>query len=427
MKRKVSATTRLLHDLFTQYPSTFRAFCELVNNSIQANAKRINITIDYASEGEMFPTAVTKIVVRDDGHGVHVNQIQERLLDFGDSTKKGGKGVGRFGALQMGSSVEIETVGYDQDDRTYSKVILPFQEQHIKSVRKVEDLVIDKEETVLKGKNHKTYYQVTITSIYDPIVTGKNLKRKISEKLLKDKIFNAIFERYPLVIFEKEIIFTINGKALNAKDFIEGEPEKIRTVYTDKKGTEHKLFFSYIKLKRVIGEIKVFLTTKNASVDSIVGSFAFEADWLDPNTGGWFIYIHSELLQMDLYRNADLEEMDDEGAAFRKFIKTQLTDFFKTRNKKYEEFVEKLQKDSAYPYKEEDRATSKSKVVLFEKLAYLVEEKYNLIKGKVKLREIIYPLIDRTLLTGELDRILQSILKLDSKHVQKFNVVINRS
>ena len=171
----------------------------------------------------------------------------------------------------------------------------------------------------------------------------------------------------------------------------------------------------------------MFLTTKNAGVDSIVGSFEFEADWLDPHIGGWFIYIHSESLATDLYRNADLEEMDEEGAAFRKFIKIRLTDFFKSRNKKYDEFVEKLQKDSAYPYKEQERATSKSQVVLFEKLAYLVEEKYNLIKKKVKLREIIYPLIDRTILSGELDKILKDILKLESKHVEKFNVVLNRS
>jgi hypothetical protein len=427
MQRKVSATTRLLHELFTQYPSTFRAFCELINNSIQARAKHIYITIDYAQEGEMFPTAVTRIVVRDDGHGVHVNEIQNRLLDFGDSTKKGGKGVGRFAALQIGCSIEIETVGYDRDDKTYSKVKLPFQEQQIKSVRKVEELIIDTEETILKGKNHKTYYEVTITSIYDPIVTGKNLKRKISEKLLKDKIFTSIFERYPLAIFAKDIIFTINGKVLDSDNYVDGEPERKRTLYTDKKGDDHELYFTYIKLKGAIEEIKVFLTTKNVGVDTIVASFAFEADWLDPHTGGWFIYIHSESLATDLYRNVDLEEMDEEGDAFRKFIKARLTDFFKSRNKKYDEFVEKLQQDSAYPYKKQERATSLSQVVLFEKLAYLVEEKYNLIKKKNKLREIIYPLIDRTILSGELDRILQDILKLDSKRVQKFNVVLNRS
>ena len=93
MKRKVSATTRLLHDLFTQYQSTFLAFCELINNSIQAEAKNISISIDYAGDRELSATQIKKIVIKDDGIGVHQNNIQDRLMDFGDSSKKGGKGI----------------------------------------------------------------------------------------------------------------------------------------------------------------------------------------------------------------------------------------------------------------------------------------------------------------------------------------------
>src|ERR1700748_2773064 len=121
MKRKVSATTRLLHDLFTQYPSTFLAFCELINNSIQAQAKNINIIIDYPSPDEISNTAIRKIEIKDDGIGVHQNYIQDKLLDFGDSTKKGGKGIGRFAALQIGSKVTLETIGFDNVNNSFSK------------------------------------------------------------------------------------------------------------------------------------------------------------------------------------------------------------------------------------------------------------------------------------------------------------------
>jgi hypothetical protein len=424
MKRKVSATTRLLHDLFTQYQSTFLAFCELINNSIQADAKNIDITIEYANDSEFSATAIKKIIILDDGIGVHQNFIQERLLDFGDSSKKGGKGIGRFAALQIGSNVEIETIGLDIG--TYSKATIPFSEQYIKSVRKIEDLEIDTDESILKGK-HKTFYKVTVNNIYDPVVTGKNQKRKISEKLLREHIFNSIFERYPIIIFNKTIKFKINKSLLNPTDFIQGEPEKIASSFIDKKGREHSLLFTYIQLKSTIEEIKVFLTTKNAGIDTIVGGFEFNADWLSPKTKGWFVYIHSEALETDLYRNLDLDGLDDNVHEFKAFIKDKLNHFFKGKNKQYEDFVQKLKKDNYYPYKETSETTSKSKIAFFDKVAYLVEERYNLFTVNKTLREIIYPLIDRTITTGELDKILQKILRLDNNHVKKFNELLDRS
>jgi hypothetical protein len=426
MKRKVSATTRLLHDLFTQYQSTFLAFCELITNSIQADAKNIDITINYAADKELSPTLIKNIIVKDDGIGVHQNNIQDRLMDFGDSSKKGGKGIGRFAALQIGSNVEIETIGFDSESSTFSKVKIPFSEQYFKSVKKIEDLEIDTDESVLTG-NHKTYYKVSIDNIYDPLITGKNQKRKISERLLKDNIHNAIFERYPIVIFNKSIKFKINGVLLKPEDFIQGKPEKVAASFRDKKGKEHTLLFTYIQLKSTIDEIRVFLTTKNAGVDTIVSGFQYDADWLGPKSKGWFVYIHSDVLETDLYRNLDIDGLDDNIHYFKSFIKDKLNHFFKGKNKEYEDFLAKLKKDNYYPYKEVSNATSKSKVVLFDKVAYLVEERYNLFTTNKQLREIIYPLIDRTITTGELDKILQKILRLDSKHVKKFNDLLERA
>jgi hypothetical protein len=426
MKRKVSATTRLLHDLFTQYQSTFLAFCELINNSIQAEAKNIDITIEYPSESELSATAIKKIIIKDDGVGVHESCIQERILDFGDSSKRGGKGIGRFAALQIGSNVKIETIGFNQASNTYSKSFIPFSEQYIKSVKKIEDLEIETEETILKG-DHKTYYQVTIDQIYDIAVTGKNQKRKISERLLKDNIENAIFERYPIIIFNKSIRFKVNGTVLKPEHFIEGAPNKQTVTFKDKKGKEHQLFFTYIKLKSTIDEIRVFLTSKNAGIDTIVSGFQFEADWLSPNNQGWFVYIHSDVLDTDLYRNLDIDTMDDNIHHFKAFIKDQLNHFFKAKNKEYEDFLSKLKKDTYYPYKDASNATSKAKVVLFEKVAYLVEERYNLFTINKQLREIIYPLIDRTITTGELDKVLKKILHLDSKYTKKFSDLLDKA
>jgi hypothetical protein len=426
MKRRFSASSRLINELFTQYQSTFLAFCELINNSIQADAKRIDIQIEYAKESEMSPTMIKKIVVKDDGFGVHQKVIDKKLLDIGDSDKKGGKGIGRFSALQIGGKVTIETVGYDDSIDNYSKVIIPLTEETFKATSKINDLEIDTKESILNGK-HNTYYKVTIENLYEANITNRNPKRKISEKLFKGNIANSIFERYPIPILSKTVRFTINSKFIDPNDFVINKPERIAIDFNDKKGSVHKVYFTFINLTPHFERIKIFLTTKNAGIDNIVSGFEYDAEWLSPKIGSWFVYIYTDTLSTDMYRNLDLDGMDESVSAFKTFIKEKLNIFFKEKNKVFDNFTQKLKNDDYYPYKEKDKITSKSKVVLFDKLAFLVEEKYNLINGNNRLRELVYPLIDRTITSGELDNILRQILRLENKYVKKFNELLEKS
>ena len=300
MKRRFSASSRLINELFTQYQSTFLAFCELINNSIQADAKEIKIHIDYTKDSEvMTPTVIKKIVIKDDGFGVHQKDIDKKLLDIGDSDKKGGKGIGRFAALQIGGKVNIETVGYNDAGNNYTKVIIPLTEQTFRAKSKINELEIDTKESVLTGK-HKTYYQVTIENFYDSAITGKNQKRKVSEKLLKKNIANSIFERYPIPIFNKSVRFIINSKYIDPNDFVVGVPGKIVIDFNDKKGTTHKVYFTFFNLTSHFERIKVFLTAKNAGLENIVGGFEYDAEWLSPKIGSWFVYIYTDTLSTDI-------------------------------------------------------------------------------------------------------------------------------
>jgi len=71
MKRKFTTNSRLVNELFANYISTFAAFCELINNSIQAKAKNIWINIDYTPESEVLnPLVIKGISIKDDGTGV---------------------------------------------------------------------------------------------------------------------------------------------------------------------------------------------------------------------------------------------------------------------------------------------------------------------------------------------------------------------
>jgi hypothetical protein len=142
----------------------------------------------------------------------------------------------------------------------------------------VSDIDIDSQEQILKGKDHKTYYQVSITEFYDSVVTDKEHKKKLIDKFLKQNIADAIFEKYPLKIFNNEITFFINGKKIEPNQFIIDKPiPKIHT-FMDLKGVEHKVLFNFIQIKKV-DKIKVFLTTNNAGIQTIANGFEFDSTY----------------------------------------------------------------------------------------------------------------------------------------------------
>lgn len=418
MHRKLTTNSRLVNELFANYISTFTAFCELINNSIHAKSKNIWIDIDYTSENELHPLIIKKISITDDGVGVHISEIDKKLLDIGTANKDGGKGIGRFASFQIGRKIDIETIGYSQREKNFSKSQIPLSFDSFGKNINVSEVDIDTKELILKGNNHKPYYKVTISDLYDNNVTENEPKKKIIDKFLSSNIADAIFERYPLKIFNEEINFHINGIKINPKDFVLNEPIKKTSKFTDSKGKDHKVLFDFMQIK-TYEKIKVFLTTTNAGLNTIAKGFEFDATWLSPKIGGWFIYITSPTMSSDLYRNIDLDDLDEDWRNYRGLIKENLNSFFKERNIEFDNFSERLKSDVYYPYRE--KSSSKSKVILFDKLAYLVEDKYHILNEENMLREIIYPLIDRTISNGELDKILGSILKLNKSMTSKFS------
>lgn len=424
MERTFTTNSRLVNELFANYISTFAALCELINNSIQADAKNIWLNMEYIPEEELSDLVIREIEVKDDGRGVYVDELENKILDIGTYNKEGGKGIGRFAAFQIGKSVEIETIGFSQQKNNFSKIVIPLQFDSFGKNINVSEVKIKTKEKILKGTNHSTYYKVTITDLYGSDVTEKETRKKIIEKMLKNNIADAIFERYPLKIFNHDIIFHINGKKIDPNDFVKGSPTSKAIIYNDLKGKVHEIQFQFFNIKN-IEKRKVFITTQNAGIQTIASGFEFDAEWLSPKIGGWFIYVSAKTLSQDIYRNVLLDEMDEEVRNFKSFIKEQLTKFFREKNIEFDNFLDKLRKDTYYPYRE--KSSSKSKTALFDKLAFLVEDRYNLLNEQNRLREIIYPLIDRTISNGELDKILKNILKLNKKTIEQFNKLLDRT
>jgi hypothetical protein len=196
-----TTNSRLLRDHLNHYKNTFYALCELINNSLQADSKNISLTIEYAKGLEKSP--ITKIVLLDDGYGVPLNEFEKSILEVGTDTKKDGLGVGRFAALQIGSFVEIETIGYDKSLNKFTKTILPINSTLFENKR-TQDVKIKASKEIFSGKK-STYYKVIISSLYHNQFEKTNRRNAIAKELLEENIRLALFQMYPYEIFNEKV------------------------------------------------------------------------------------------------------------------------------------------------------------------------------------------------------------------------------
>ncbi|WP_071595097.1 ATP-binding protein [Hymenobacter aerophilus] len=426
MKKKLSTNSRVIKDIFAQYRDTFVAFSELINNSIQAEATEIHINIEYGDSNNIFSPFISNIEVIDNGIGVSVSDIDNKLLEIGTNNKVGGKGIGRFAALQIGAKVTIESLAYDRDSGFKSKLSFVLNEHDFDGNSNVSDIDLDIDSEYLANNvANNTYYKVRIDNIYDSVAVNENKKKKLSLDFAFEKIFISLFEKYMLKIFNKEINIYVNDILVDPKLFIDGEPERIVRKYIDNKKDEFEMYFTYSKLK--IGEktdLKVFLTVDNAGIQTVSYGFKFDADWLSPDLGTWIVYVNAEFFQGNIFRDMDLSDIDTDKADLKKFIRNEVASFFKIKNEAFEKFTTRLQEDKYYP--SEDIA-SVAQGVMFDKLAYLVENKYKLIEENNDLREIIFPLINRALVTDGTLPLVSEILKLDDETVEKFNCLLEKT
>jgi len=422
--KKITTNSRVIKDLLTKYKDTFQAFCELVNNSIQANSKNISIDIVYINSASN-SSPIERIIMRDDGYGVPYNEFDERILEIGTTVKNRGQGIGRFGALQIGELMHIETVGYDDKKKKFSKTKFSLDSTDLKDAQ-LEDTVFKVDFEYFTGKK-KPYYQVVIEKPYHSRAEKIAKRNKISPHFEKENINQSIFENYPYQIFDEKVKFKINGTILKREDFVIGKPSKRTVDYVNKSGDKHKINFYFYNIKSTINKVKVFFQTDNAGLKSVAHEYTYSSDWYTPDLGTWFIYLDSPFLNSDLFRNLDLETLGEEEIKKLKItVKETINDFFKAKNKRFEKFIYNLESDKYYPYKEE-KPHSSSQEILFKKVAYLMEDEHKLIQKDERVRNFLYPLLDKAIENGNIEYIFSEVLKLSDESVEKFKLLLDKT
>lgn len=425
IKKRFTTNSRVLSDLLTKYKSTFYAFCELVTNSLQAKAKEIVIDIEYPKRSSVANSPVKSIKIKDNGHGVPLSEFENRILEIGTVSKSDGQGIGRFGALQIGSQIEIETVAWDENLKKFTRAYLPVDAEEFKQ-RGLKDVELDYSEEVFDGSK-KSYYSVNIKSLHHGKQEKIPKKNRIAEEFLPENINLALFEKFPYVIFNNTCSFVVNGKTLDRKQFIHDKPTVKRLNYTDVKGNNTKVNFYFYNIKLSTPKVKVFLQVETGGVKTVAHEYTYSSDWHSSDLGAWFIYVESPSFTLDLFRNIDLEEMGDEELdKLKAFIKSTINDFFVSINKRFQKFTEELAADKFNPYKDA-KPSSQSQELLFQQAAYLVEDEFKLLKKDDKIRALIYPLINKALQDGHIQVIFDKMLKMDAATIEKFHDLLRKT
>jgi hypothetical protein len=421
--KQLSTNARIIKDLLTKYKDTFAAFCELLNNSIQAKATRIELTIDY-SHSVAAKAPFTRIELLDNGIGVNATDFEKKILEIGTDVKKDGQGIGRFGALQLGEKMTITTVAEDPARKCFTQVVFPLDTGGITSSLSKVNLEFDVEE--LK-KKVDPYYKVVIGQLHHNRQGRLLPKNKIADRFRQEAIEQALFEKYPLPVFNREIRFVVNGKELDPANFVVDRPLLRTLVYKDLQGKEHPFDFHFYQLRANLGKVKVFFYVNNSGVRTVAHEFTYSSDWFTPDLGTWFIYLDSGFFNTDLFRNIDLDSLgDEEIRRLKEFIKDTINDFFKAQNKRFEKFIASLEQDPAYPASFES-PISASRELLFQKIAYLVEDEYRLLDKDERIRGLFYSLLDRSLASGHVEEVFGKVVRLSDANMERLHQLLEKT
>lgn len=422
---KITTNTRVIKSHFTKYGDTFKAFKELINNSIQADAKNISIDITY-SPSITCKSGIEKISITDDGHGVSKSNFKTTILEIGTNVKNNGQGIGRFSSFQIGELMKIDTVAYDEKESKFSRTVFGIDTTDLEDIA-LENIDLKVDYDFFENNNENSYYKVEIENLHHNIQHNPLKKNKITNNFLSENIEQSIFENYPYEIFNSKVNFIINGHSLKKEDFVVETPSLKQITYTDKRGKNHEINFYFYNIKSQLNKVKVFFQTDNSGVKSVAHEYTYSSDWYTPDLGTWFIYVDSDFFDIDLFRNLDMESLGDEEIKNLKTqVKITINEFFKNRNKKFEKFITSLESDKYYPYREEKPASDLQEVV-FKKIAYLLEDEHHLIQSDNKIRTFLYPLLDKTISNGNIEYIFSKVLKLSNENLDKFNSLLQKT
>ena len=338
---KVVATHKSIQSqIEDRIKNSFDAFNEFIWNSLDANAKNIEINIETG------PNSIKTMEIIDDGDGINYEKLEDDLFgkfntslraeqkENNQSLPRGNKGYGRFAFIKFASKAEWETVYHDEKNgKNYYYAI------------KINDYKLDDFDPY---DNRETENKTSTKIIFTP--HSKKTKSLLSfkdEYILQELLKNICLE-FAWIIELLGINIYFNGNKIDYSPYLEEE------ISHNHKIEEYDFKFKFIKWKVPLknqSSRDYFLNSKDEEVYVKTTTLNDKSDE----------FYHSLYIQSEFFNDFNLMKIQYDPI-YKKLSK-YIVEYLKKRRKPYRKNF------SAKKYKEFEKMNLLPKFNQFETLA----------------------------------------------------------
>src|SRR5690606_26675049 len=186
---KIRPAARLIHTIGSDLiGDSYAALVELVKNSYDADATKVNIVFKYT---EIDNEKALIISIKDDGHGMDFDtvinkwlvpatddKLKRKVSKKGSRTLQGRKGIGRFAASILGQEMTLSTV---DEKGEKSEAVIDWRIFKTDDFLENIELLIEKKQT--NGPSGTEILIVAKDEKYEEIIIDENGKEESIEKI----------------------------------------------------------------------------------------------------------------------------------------------------------------------------------------------------------------------------------------------------